>query len=330
VRIADGGVEWTATIPLAGGVREEKFGAFTDRHGYASSTPAVDATGIYVYYGTAGLISYDHKGAQRWIANCGSRHMNFGSAASPILYKDLVIINADVESAAIIAFNKSDGKEVWRHEPADKEPNIWCTPLIVSNLAGGDELSTFGKRNELLGLDPATGKQLWNCKIAMQSYQCPSQVSHAGVVYAIGDHPGNAAAVRAGGRGEVTGTHKVWSLGKGSVVSSPIYHDGHLYWASEESGKLYCAEAASGKLIYEQRLEPKPGLIYASAVLAGDRIYYVSQKSGTYVVDAGPTFKLLARNLIDGDESVFNGSPAISQGRMLLRSNKFLYCVAGK
>jgi outer membrane protein assembly factor BamB len=153
-------------------------------------------------------------------------------------------------------------------------------------------------------------------------------VAHAGVVFAIGDHPGNAVAVRTGGRGDVSATHKVWHLRKGSVVSSPVYHAGHLYWAKEEGGRVFCVEAATGQLVYEQRLEPEPGRIYASALLADGKIYYVSQTRGAYVVEAAPTFKLVGRNVIEGDDSIFNGSPAVSGGRLVLRSNRFLYCVA--
>jgi outer membrane protein assembly factor BamB len=323
VRLADGGIDWTATLPKR--ENDADFTSYVTTHGYASSTPVVDSTGVYVYYGVAGLVAYNHKGEQRWVASCGKSYMNFGSAASPILYRDLVIINADVESGAIVAVNQSDGKEVWRYGP-DREPNTWCTPLLL-RLAGGDELVSYGKRNELIGLEPATGKLLWTCTIPMESYQCPSPAAHAGVVYAIGDHPGNTVAVRAGGRGDVTGTHRLWNLRKGSVVSSPVYHDGHLYWVKEEGGRAFCVDAATGQLVYEQRLEPEPGRIYASALLADGKIYYVSQLKGTYVVEAKPTFKLLARNLIETDDSIFNGSPAVSNGRLILRSNRFLYCI---
>ena len=110
-------------------------------------------------------------------------------------------------------------------------------------------------------------------------------------------------------------------------MSSPIYHEGHLYWAKEEGGRAFCVDAATGQLVYEQRLEPEPGRIYASALLADGRIYYVSQMKGAYVVEAKPTFKLVARNVIETDDSIFNGSPAVSNGRLILRSNRFLYCI---
>ena len=110
---------------------------------------------------------------------------------------------------------------------------------------------------------------------------------------------------------------------------TPIYRDGHLYWAGEE-GIARCLNTKTGKVVYEERLRPPAGKIYSSGVLAGGRIYYVSRENGTYVVEASPHFKLLAHNKIDSDKSIFNGSPAISRGQLLLRSDKYLYCIGKK
>jgi len=327
VRLADGGIEWSTTVPVH--EHEHPYNSYITSHGYASSTPVVDATGVYVYFGTAGLIAYDHKGNERWKKSCGTHYYNFGTAASPILYKDFVIVNADVEDRVTFGLHKRDGTEVWKFKPVDWETNTWDTPLIVP-VKGVDEMVCFGDRSRLVGLDPSSGKTLWTCKVPMQSYQCPSQVAHDGVVYAIGNHPGNAVAVRLGGRGDVTASHKVWDINKGSVVSSPIYHDGHLYWAKEESSKLYCVEAASGKVVYEERLEPAVNRMYASPILAGGNLYYVSQTEGTFVVEAKPSFKLVARNVIDSDKSIFNGSPAVSGNSLLLRSDSHLYCISAR
>jgi len=136
--------------------------------------------------------------------------------------------------------------------------------------------------------------------------------------------------VRAGGTGDVSQTHRLWTIKRGSNVSSPVYHDGHFYWASDSRGVVYCVDAKSGKIKYEERLDPDPGLIYASAFLAGGKIYYVSRNQGTYVVDAKPDFKQVAHNFLAADASVFNGSPAALDGKLLLRSDRYLYCVGAK
>src|SRR5262249_15242609 len=139
-----------------------------------------------------------------------------------------------------------------------------------------------------------------------------------------------AMAVKAGGKGDVTKTHLLWQLKRGSNVSSPVYHDGHLYWSHEDSGKGYCGNAGRGTIGYEDSLKANPGRIYAAPVVADSKIYYVSRTGGTYVLDAAPKFKLLAHNKLTPDTSVFNGSPAISDGQILLRSNRYLYCIANK
>ena len=112
---------------------------------------------------------------------------------------------------------------------------------------------------------------------------------------------------------------------QGSNVSSPVYHEGHLYWSSESRGVVYCVEANTGKVVYEGKLTPDPERIYASPVVADGKLYYVTRTEGAYVLDAQPKFHLLAHNVL-GDTNVFNASPAID-GQILLRSDRYLYCL---
>jgi outer membrane protein assembly factor BamB len=186
---------------------------------------------------------------------------------------------------------------------------------------------SVGNPATLAAVDPRTGAALWQCGV-LRDYLVPSPVAHDGVVYTIAYQKG--AAVRAGGRGDVTGSNVVWAINKGSEVCSPVYSDGHLYWTSEDGGIAYCVDAKTGTGVYQERLEPEPGRIYASGVLAGGRIYYTSREKGTYVVAAKPKFELLAHNVIETDESVFNGTPAVSRGQLFLRSDRYLYCIGGK
>jgi outer membrane protein assembly factor BamB len=232
-----------------------------------------------------------------------------------------VIVNASVESGALVALDKHDGKEVWRTPDIKRS---WNTPLLVPLPSGGVEL-VVSVENRLLGLDPETGKELWNAD-GIHRYVCPSVVAHAGVVYAIGGGH-TSLAVRAGGHGDVTKTHVLWRQSKGSNVPSPVYHAGHLYWASDRGGLVTCQEAATGKVVYQQRLNPDPGVIYASPVLAGENLYFVSQHQGTYVVAARPEFELRAHNVFEDDPSRTNASLAVSNGQLLLRSDKYLYCL---
>src|SRR5262249_52141583 len=150
--------------------------------------------------------------------------------------------NASVESGSLVALNKTDGKTAWTARGMEES---WNTPLLV-DVAGRQELVVNVYR-QVLAFNPQTGKPLWTCQ-AFEDYVCPSIIAHAGVVYVIGARSNSAMAIRAGGSGDVTRTHVVWELSRGSNVSSPVYHQGHLYWTSESQGVVYCVNAKDGKV----------------------------------------------------------------------------------
>ncbi|HVR73107.1 MAG TPA: PQQ-binding-like beta-propeller repeat protein [Planctomycetota bacterium] len=319
---ASGKIVWNQAIPAELPEQER----IREDHGYASSTPAVDDRRVYVFFGKGGVFAFDHDGKQLWRADVGSTLHGWGSATSPVLYKGLVFINASVESESLVALNRETGKEVWR---AGGIKESWNTPILVETPDGKTELFV-AMMNQVLAFDPDRGQPLWNCDSGIGWYICPSAVTRDGIVYSIGGRSGVAGlAVRAGGRGNVTESHRLWRLNKGSNVSSPVFHDGHIYFASDSLGIAYCVNARTGDVVYEKRLEPSPGQLYASAVLADGKIYYVSRNGRTVVLAAKPEFEQLAHNDL-GDRSTFNASPAIAGDRLLLRSDKFLYCIGEK
>jgi len=320
VDINDGKVLWTRDLKVA----QPEQPKTREDHGYASSTPVSDGEGLYVFCGRSGVFAFDLTGSPRWHAEVGSGLSGWGSAASPIVFNDLLIVNASVESESLVALDRKTGKRVWQ---AGGIKEAWNTPLRVS-LAGGKCELLLAVPRKVLAFDPATGQPLWTCETDITWYMVPSMVAHEGVVYCIGGRSGKAAAlaVRAGGRGDVTATHRLWRVEKFSNVSSPVVHDGHLYFAHEQQGTATCLDARTGNLVYEQPLQPRSGQVYASPVLADGKLYYVSRRGGTYVLPARPAFEVLAHNLL-GDRSTFNASPAVSGGLLLLRSDKFLYCL---
>jgi outer membrane protein assembly factor BamB len=328
-----GAIRWKADVPSMKPF-EHHFGEFLYLHGYASSAAVADESGVYVYWGRGGILAFDHAGKERWrFAETTKREHSWGSASSPILFENLLIVHADPEIEALIAFDKQTGREVWRVPTG--EGDSWSTPLIVQT--GGRQELVFhhsaGNRPESGGsakvcaVNPRTGEPLWECRI-LKDYLCPSPVAHDGVIYWLCYQ--KAAAVRAGGKGDVTDSHVLWKAARGTEICTPIVHGGHLYWAHQEEGFAFCLDAKTGAVAYQERIEPKPGLMYASGVLVGDRIYYVSREKGTYVVEAKPAFRLLAHNRLESDTSFFNGTPAVSRGRMFLRSDRFLYCIGTK
>lgn len=319
---ADGKVIWQKEVET--NLPEQAFGGYMALHGYSSSTPITDGERVYFFFGKSGVAAYTLDGEKVWQTSVGTGTHGWGSATSPVLYKDLIIVNASVECGQLVALDKKTGKETWKAGGMDSS---WNSPLLV-DLKGGKQELVISVRGNILGFDPATGKEIWRAK-GIADYVCPSVIAHDGVVYAIGGRGNTAVAIRAGGQGDVTETNVVWRAGKGSNVSSPVYVDGHIYFASESKGMAYCLNAEDGKVVYDERLNPNPDRIYASPVAVDGKLYYVSRNKGVYVVAAKPTFELIAHNP-PLDDSVFNGSPVVSKGQLLLRSNKYLYCLGSK
>lgn len=320
LRLRDGAILWQRDVPAA--LPESPRVA---EHGYASSTPIAEAGRVYVFFGRSGVLAFDREGRKLWQADVGSGIHGWGSATSPVIHRDLIIVNASVESRSLVALHKHTGREVWRLGGIRQS---WNTPHLAKTPAGRTEL-VVGVEGSLLGVDPDSGEALWGCS-GVQSYMCASAVAHEGAVYALWGR--RTLAVRLGGRGDVTRTHQVWNLWRsraGSTVPSPVVHDGHLYFARDRSGAVYCMDGQTGEIVYERRLTPNPGTIYASPVLADGKLYYVSRTGGAFVVAARPQFEQLAHNDL-GDRSLFDASPAVAGRRLLLRSNRFLYCIGGK
>jgi outer membrane protein assembly factor BamB len=288
-------------------------------HGYAASTPITDGERLYVFFGKSGVFCFDLKGEQLWQASVGENTNGWGSGASPLLYENLLIVNASVESGSLVALDKLTGEEVWRTKGIN---SAWNTPLVVPGKARTELIVSMA--DHVVSFSPETGEELWRAE-GVHRYVCPSAVAHDDVVYAIGGGS-TSLAVRTGGSGDVTELHGVWRVNKGANVSSPIYHEGNLYW-TRDGGIVCCQDAATGEMVYEERLAPDSGTIWASPVLAAGKLYYVSQHKGVFVVAAAPKFELLAHNVLEDDDSRTNASPAVSNGQLFLRTDRNLYCI---
>jgi outer membrane protein assembly factor BamB len=310
------------SIPTAAKLPEQE--AIRDEHGYATNTPAIDTERIYAFYGKSGVFAFDHSGKQLWQADVGDGLNGWGSAASPVLYKELVFINASVESETLIALDRKSGNERWRAEGIRES---WNTPVLIETADGKTEL-VVAIMGHILGFDPDSGEKLWSCETDIAWYMVPGLVAKDGVIYCIGGRSGGALAVRAGGRGDVTASHRVWLGKKGSNVSSPVIHGDHLYWAHEQLGIAHCAELSTGEIVGEKRL-PRGGQFYSSAIFADGRIYLTSREGTTFVLGATPELEILATNDLR-DRSLFHASPAVEDGRIYIRSDKALYCVGAK
>lgn len=326
-----GKVRWSQGV--AAEQPEDGYQGFLTEHGYASQSPVSDGERVYAFFGKSGARAFDLNGKELWQTSLGkgSNNKGWGSASSPVLYKDLVIINASEESHAIYGLDKKTGKQVWKAE-ADILENTFGTPVLMESEGRTDLV--LAVPGELWGLNPDTGKLRWYAESGLPGNIAPSVVAGDGVVYAFGGFPQTGAvAVKTGGKGDVTKTHVLWYSRNSSYVPTPVLHEGRLYFASDQ-GFAMCLDAKTGDLVYKERL---PGAsatgrggkpFYASPVLADGRFYAVSRRNGTFVIEAKPGFKLESHNTISTDDTQFNATPAVNGNELFLRSDRYIYCIS--
>ncbi len=208
-----GKIVWDESVPAA--LPEDEYGGMFAEHGYASHTPVSDGENVYAFFGKSGVYAYSLDGKQLWKADVGSGldPRAWGSACSPILYKDKVIVLAAAESATLFAFDKKTGKVAWQ-EKADNFTGTWGTPILVESKTGTEVV--VGVPFEIWGFNADTGKFKWFCTANDSDSFCSSVVSNGDTVIAIEGRSGGSIAVRAGGKDDVTNSQVVW---KGKIAT---------------------------------------------------------------------------------------------------------------
>jgi outer membrane protein assembly factor BamB len=327
-----GDIVWKKPVDNKGVKNEDPYKSFITYHGYATNTPITDGKSIFAFFGKAGVVAFDLEGNERWRRTFEGtpNKERWGSASSPIFYGDQLIVNAIDECGKILSINKSDGKIKWEFDAGSRM--AYSTPNLVKTKDGTTEL-VVAVPEKVYGIDPDTGKQKWHANTTLINEVNASIMVEGDIAFIYGGYQGvGSLAVRAGGKGDVSKSHVLWSSRDTSYVSTPVVKEKHIYWI-DKLGIAYCVNAETGARIYRQRV---PGVsagtgvkFFASNLLVGDRIVSVSRTSGTFIWSANPNkFELVSQNVIEGDDSPFNGTPAISDNQLFLRSNKFLYCIS--
>ncbi|NND97621.1 MAG: PQQ-binding-like beta-propeller repeat protein [Pirellulaceae bacterium] len=319
---------WSIAFPID--YAEDRYQGYITEHGYASNTPVTDGENVFVFFGKGGVHSITLDGKKNWSVDVGKESSNrqWGSAASLLLYENKLIVNASEESQSIIALEKTTGDQLWKQEAGMLELT-YGTPRVVSLDDGGHEI-VISVPSEIWSLNPSTGKLNWYCQSPMTGNVCPSVIVDGETIYSFGGYRASGSiAVKAGGKKDVTDSHVLWSNRSSSYVATPLLHKDRFYWI-DDRGIAYCTSATDGEVIYRERVDDlasgRP--VYASPVLIGDHIYVVTRRSGTVVYKPGDTFKPETRNVMDDDETDFNASPAVSDNKLYLRSDRSLYCIA--
>ncbi|MCI0459525.1 MAG: PQQ-binding-like beta-propeller repeat protein [Gemmataceae bacterium] len=300
-----------------------------------SASPVTDGSAVYANLASAGVVAYDFQGKRLWHRDLGPVLHKWGNGPSPILYKDLLILfHGPGEPAFLIALDKRTGKTVWKQEQTAINSPIfgsWSTPVVV-RAGGRDELifplpgERIGGDGEFRAYDPATGKELWRCSgLGNEIYAMPVVSAQADVVVGISGHNGPLLAVRPGGNGDVSATHRLWRAGGKNPqrVGSGVLHQGRLYLA-DAPGFVQCLDARTGKVLWKERVG---GELWGSMLLGAGRLYVTSLEGTTFVLDPGPKFRLLARNELG--ETIY-AAPAASGGELFLRTYEHLYCISDR
>jgi outer membrane protein assembly factor BamB len=294
-----------------------------EKHNLATPTPVTDGERVYAWFGNGQLVALDMEGRVVWTRHLGVEYSPFeaqwGHGSSPTLYGDLLLLLCDhLPSSYLLALDARTGKERWRADRGEGRVSH-STPVVFPGPEGDELLVNSSERIDVY--DPATGTLLWYADDERQT-PIPSAVFHEGRIYmSRGYRNSDYMAIRPGGRGDVTKTHIEWRAPSGaSYVPSILYYDGLLYMTNE-IGIVTCADAGSGERVWQHRLD---SVFFASPVAGDGKIYLVSETGETIVLRAGREPNVLARNDL---AARFIASPAISNGRLFLRSDRTLFAV---
>ncbi len=320
--------------PLGGGNRMQR------KQNQSTPSPATDGTNVWVMTGTGILKGFDFSGRELWSrdiqADYGRFGLNWGYGSSPLLHGDSLYVQVlhgmrTDDPSYLLRINKTTGKTTWRVErPTNaimESPDAYSTPALLKVGAAEEIVLTGG--DVVTGHDVSTGKELWRAQGLNPSNDPNYRIVASPVVYGdliiapTRERP--MLALKAGGRGDITVSHLLWSFESGPDVPTPVT-DGIYVYSVNDRGIMFCLDARTGKEIYgRQRL--RPGTYSGSPVLADGRIYITNEDGVTSVVKAGPAFEVLAENEFD-DYSL--SSPAISGGQMFFRTTKFLWAIGAK
>jgi outer membrane protein assembly factor BamB len=338
---ADGKILWQKSIPGAKvSIRKDSS--------LASSTPTTDGQAVYVSFwdGKDVLVSaYDFQGGSLWTRNLGSFNSQHGAGASPILYKDKLLIANDMDKddfttkvpnprpSMLIALDKRTGKLIWE-TPRSAERACYSAPFLRHGPGQSEAELIVVNTNAVSAYDPDSGAKRWEVKDWQAGGGAKGPLRTVASPVLLGD----ILCVCAGGDGgRLAVGYKLPELGKSDApkalwdnrkdfpyISSPLAHGDHVYFVND-AGYAGCCEARTGKKVWFERLSESP--IYASPLLIDGKIYVASAAGDVFVVAAEPTYRVIAHNEL---AETIRATGAVAGDRLYLRGDRHLYCIGKK
>jgi len=308
---------------------------------YCSSSPVTDGERVIAWFGSAGVYCYDTAGKELWRRDFGKQEHEWGYGSSPLLHGKLCILYfGPGKRGFLVALDKNTGKTIWQVDdpPIEKRARTdgfrgrdngytgtFGSPILIKS-NGRDEL-VMSFPQLLCAYDPNSGRELWHCD-GLNELIYASPIAEDGVVVGMGGFLGTTIAVKTGGKGDVTKTHRLWQeVRTKNRLGSGVVHDGHVYILNTE-GVAECINLHTGKTVWEERVQGKgpTSSSWSSMVLVANKLYVLNQSGDTVILRASPKYELIAVNSI-GNE-LTNASHAISDGEIFLRTHKHLWCIA--
>ena len=326
---ATGAVRWTR--PLGGG------NVMRRKQNMSSPSPVTDGKTVWVMTGTGVLKAFDFAGKELWSRDIqkeyGTFGLNWGYASSPLLVDGALYVQVlhgmtTDDPSYLLRIDAATGKTAWKVErPTDavrESPDSYTTPAVVTRGSSKEIVITGG--DYVTGHDPATGRELWRAgglnPDKESNYRIVASPVVLGDVVLAPTRVKPMLAIRAGGKGDVTQSHRVWSFDNGPDVPTPATDGTHVYVVTDR-GVAFARDAKTGRVVYgPERL--RPGTYSASPVVADGRVYVTSEEGVTSVYKAGPAFQVLAENVID---EYTLSSPAVSNGQIFVRTAGGLYAI---
>ena len=325
-----GKVRWQSTVHTAVPVESKH-----QKNSYASETPATDGERVYVYSGNAGLFAFDMNGKSVWSKPMGPFKVRsgWGPASSPVVHKDRVyVVNDNDDQSFIAAYDTRTGAEIWKVNR--DEGSNWGTPFVWEN-GTRTEIVTAGT-DKVRSYD-VSGTLLWTLS-GMSTIQIPTPIAAHGLLYISSGYPSDPLrpvyAIRPGASGDISlkqgesaNASIAWSHpALGAYNPSGLVH-GEYYYTLIDRGLLICHDAKTGKEIYpRQRITTEAASFTASPWAYNGKIFAMSEDGDTYVLQAGPEFKVLGKNALN---EMTLATPAIANGSLIVRTASKLYRITG-